>query len=100
MGPLAIGVARGSGYTAPIEMLSITKMWQKKPIVSLVSASFSIFRVQPIRLAFVNNIDDQGPRVPFNSIFANQVKCITREKLSVFVLKFAISGPHVTFLWT
>ena len=57
----------------------------KKPIVSSVSVSFSIFRVQRFLLAFVNNIDKQGTRAPLNSIFANQLKCITREKLRVFV---------------
>ena len=72
----------------------------KKPIVSSVPVSFSIFRVQRFLLAFVNNIDDQGPRVLLNSIFVNQFKCITWKKLRVFVLKFAISGHHLTFLWT
>ena len=80
-------------------MLSMTKCG-KKPIVSSVSISLRIFREQRFLLAFANNIDDQGPRAPLNSIFANQFKCITREKLKVFVLKFAFSGPHPIFLWT
>ena len=69
----------------------------KKPIVFSVSVSFSIFRVQCFLLAFVNN-GDQGPRVPLNSIFASQFKCITWEKLRVFVLKFVIPGSYLTFL--
>ena len=36
----------------------------KKSIVSSVSVSFSIFHVQRFLLAFVNNIDDQGPQAP------------------------------------
>ena len=72
----------------------------KKPVVSSVSVCFSIFRVQRFLMAFVNNIDNQGPRALLNSIFANQFKCITWEKLRVFVLKFAISDPHLIFLWT
>ena len=97
---LAIGVARKSGDPAPIEMLFMTKLWQKKPIVSSVSVSFSIFCVQRFLLAFVNNIDDQGPQAPLKSIFANQFKCKTWKKLRVFVLQFAISSPHLTFLLT
>ena len=57
----AVGVARRPGDPTSIEMLSMTKLWQKKPIVSSVLVSFSIFRVQRFLLAFVNNIDDQGP---------------------------------------
>ena len=72
----------------------------KKPIVSSVSVYFSVFRVQRFLLAFVNNIDDHGPLAPLNSIFANQFKRLTQEKLRVLILKFAISGLYLTFLWT
>ena len=47
-----------------------------------------------------NNIEDQGLRVPLNSIFASQFKRMTRRKRRVFFLKVAISGPHLVFLWT
>ena len=43
-------------------------------------------------------MEDQGPLVPLNSIFANQFKRITRKKLRAFVLKVAISDPHIAFL--
>ena len=72
----------------------------KKPIVSLVSSSFTIFCVHCFLLAFVKNIDNQGPHAPLNLIFANQFKCITRKKLRDLVLKFAIPSLHLTFLWT
>ena len=39
-------------------------------------------------------MEEQGPQVPLNSIFASQFKRITREKMRVFVLKVAISDPH------
>ena len=55
---MAIGVTRKSGDFTSIEMLSMTKLWQKKPIVSSVSVSFGIFRAQRFLLAFLNNIDD------------------------------------------
>ena len=51
-----IGLARESKDPAPIEMLSMTKMWQK----SLMFVQFQFL------LAFLSNIDDQGPRVPLN----------------------------------
>ena len=34
---------------------------------------------------------------PLSLIFANQFKCLTWEKLRVFILKLAISGPHQPF---
>ena len=40
-----------------------------------------------------------GP-APFNSIFANQFKYITQDKLRVFVPKVAISDPHLSFFLT
>ena len=43
-------------------------------------------------------MEDQGPRVPLNSIFASQFKRITRKKWRVFVRKVAISDPHIVFL--
>ena len=43
-------------------------------------------------------MEDQGPRISLNSIFASQFKRITREKMRVFVLKVAISDPHIAFL--
>ena len=39
----------------------------------------------------------RGPG-PLSSIFTNQFKCITWTKLTVFVLKVATLGPHLTFL--
>ena len=45
-------------------------------------------------------MEDQGPRVPLNSIFASQFKRITRKKWRVFVLNVAISDPHIAFLRT
>ena len=44
-----------------------------------------------------NNIDPGGPG-PFNIMSANQFKRITRVKLTIFILKVATSGPHLTFL--
>ena len=79
--------------------MPMTQLWQKAYCFFSFSF-FSIFRAQRFLLAFMNNIDNQGARAPLNSIFANQFKCITREKLRVFVLKFAIPGPHLTFSWT
>ena len=73
----------------------MTKMWQK---ANCFFSSFSILSVQRFLLAFVNNIDNQGPWVHLNSTFANQFKYITMEKLRVFVQNFAISGPYLTFL--
>ena len=37
-------------------------------------------------------------RGPLNLMFFNQFKRIARVKLSVFILKIANSGPHVTLL--
>ena len=42
-------------------------------------------------------MEDQGPQAPLNSIFANQFKRITRKKCRVFVLRVAISDPHIAF---
>ena len=41
----------------------------KKPTVSSVSVSFRSFCIQRFLLAFVNNIDDQGPRPPQFNFF-------------------------------
>ena len=46
-----------------------------------------------------NNIDPGGPG-PFNLMFADQFKRLTRAKLRVFILKVANSCPHLTFLST
>ena len=99
-GPLGHRRSQGVRGSRPNWNVIYDKDVAKKLIVSSVLVSFSIFRVQRFLLAFVSNIDDQGPRAPLNSIFANQFNCITREKMRVFFLKFAISGPHLTFLWT
>ena len=45
-----------------------------------------------------NNNIDPGGLSPFNLIFANEFKHITRVKLRGFILKVASSGRHVTFL--
>ena len=72
----------------------------KKLVVSSVSVSFSIFRVQQYTRATVitNNINNQVAPAPSIQIFANQFKSITRVKLRVLVLKVATSDPHLTFL--
>ena len=41
--PLAIGVARGPGDPAPIEMLSMTKLWQKFLLFLQFEFLFAIF---------------------------------------------------------
>ena len=43
-------------------------------------------------------IDDQEVQGPSIKIFANQINCTRWEKISIFALKSAISGPHLTFL--
>ena len=53
------------GTPTPIEMLSMTK----KPIVCSLSVSSSILREQRFFVAFVNNMDDQGPRPPRFNFF-------------------------------
>ena len=45
-----------------------------------------------------SNIDDQGTQAPSIQIFVNQLKCITREKFKIFVLKVTTSGLYLTFL--
>ena len=47
-----------------------------------------------------NNNIDPGGRGPLSLMFAYHFNRITRVKLRVFILKFANSDPHVTFLWT
>ena len=50
----------------------------KKPIVSSVSVSFSIFRVQQYTRTTIinNNIDYKGAQAPSTQLsFANQLKC-------------------------
>ena len=64
--------------------------YAKNPIVSSVSVSFSIFRLQQL---LRTTLTTRGP--PLDFIFANQFKCITREKLRVFVLNIAISDPYL-----
>ena len=44
-----------------------------------------------------NIIDDQGGPGPLNSLFANQFISVILMKWKVFVLKVAISVPHLTF---
>ena len=66
LGPLAIGIARAQEVrgSRPSRSVINDKNVAKKSIVSSVSVSYSIFRVQRFLLAFVNNIDDQGPQAP------------------------------------
>ena len=45
-----------------------------------------------------NNNIDPGGRGPLSLMFAYHFNRITRVELSVFILKFTNSGPHVTFL--
>ena len=85
---------RGSA-PSPIEISPMTKC--DKKAYSFFSFSFflAFFAYNSITN---NNIEDQGLRVPLNSIFASQFKRITRRKQRFFVLKVAISGPHLAFL--
>ena len=44
-----------------------------------------------------NNTVPGGPGPP-NLLLANQFKRVTRVKIRIFILKFANSGAHLTFL--
>ena len=79
-----------------IVILPMTKMRQKSLLFLQFQFLFSIFRRRQYKL--INNIEDQGRRVPLNSIFASKFKRITRKKWRIFVLKVANSGPHLAFL--
>ena len=87
---------RGS-VPSPIEISPMTKCDKKAYSFFGFSFFFTFFACNSITN---NNIEDQGLRVPLKSIFASQFKRITRRKRGVFVLKVAISGPHLAFLWT
>ena len=101
LGPLAIGVARAQEVreSHPSRSVINDKNVTKKSIVSSVSVSFSIFRVQRFLLAFVNNIDEQGPQAPSIHILPTNLN-VQLERNWEFFLKFAISGPHLFFLWS
>ena len=73
------------------------KNLKKKPIVSSASVSSEYFLLTTVTN---NNIEDHGLRPPLNSISASQFKRVSRNKWRVFVLKVAISGPNLAFLWT
>ena len=95
------GVAKGRGVGGPlpfpIEISPMTKCDKKAYSFFSISFFLPFFAYNSI---IKNNIEDQGLRVPLNSIFASQFKRMTRRKRRVFVLKVAISGPHLAFLWT
>ena len=92
-----ISVARGPrGPGHSYWNVTNDKTVTKKPILPSVSVSFSIFRPQQ-KLTTI--LTSRGT-APFNSIFANKFKCITRKNFRVFVLKIAISAPYLTFLMT
>ena len=74
--------------TPPIEISPMTKKCQK----SLLFLQFSIFLLATVTN---NRMEDQGP-LQFN--FSSQFKRITQKKWRVFLLKVAISYPHVAFL--
>ena len=97
----SIGVAKGREAGRPPPPQLKFYQWQKCDKKAYCSFSISFF------LAFFtynsipnNNIEDQGRRVSLNSILTSQFKRITQRKWRVFVLKVAISGPHLAFLWT
>ena len=92
-GPRCVARRAQGARPLPIEVSPMMK-YDKK--VYCFSVSFSFFRLQRELTTILTTI--QWPRAPVNSIYANQFKCITAEKLRVFVLKVAISGPHQTFL--
>ena len=54
------------------------------------------FRVQQ-QLAIILILTTRRPEPPHLKFFANQFKCTNRKKISVFVLKGAISGPQSNF---
>ena len=87
----------GAGGPPPIEILPMTKMWQKVYCFFSFSFFLAFFAYNS---NYNNKIEDQRPRAPLNSIFICQFKRITRKKWRVFVLKVAISGRLVAFLWT
>ena len=96
----SIGVAKGGRGSLPLppnQNFTNDKNVTKKSIVFSVSVSFQHFSLTTVTN---NNVEDQGCRVLPTSIFASQFKRITRRKWRVFVLKIAISGPHLAFSWT
>ena len=48
-------------------------------------------------ISSIISIENQRLQALSIKIFAAQFKCTGREKFSVFVLKGAISGPHLTY---
>ena len=84
----------------PVEIISMIKMLQQSVLFYQFQflLAFSRTTVAYTWTALINNninIDNQGDLAPSIQIFANQFTCITREKLRAFVLKAAISGPHL-----
>ena len=94
---------QGGGQEAralPIEKPPTTKMRQKAYVSSL--KSFQHFsRITYTRTTVMNNnIDDQRARDPQFKFcqHINPFICVSRAKLRLFVLRVAISGPHLPFL--
>ena len=82
-----------------IEMPSMIKILTTKPNAFSISVSFSIFAYNSILVQQTNiNIGDQVAWAPSSQILASQFKYITLDKFRVFVLKAAISGPHLIIL--
>ena len=77
----------------PIEISPMTKRDKKAKFFFSFFLAFFAYNSRTN-----NNIEDQELRVHLNSIFASQFKRITRRKQRVFVLKVAISGPHLAFM--
>ena len=97
----SIGVAKGRMAGGPSPSQLKFQQWQKCYKKAYSSFSFSFFWAFFVYNSITNNnIEDQELRVPLNSIFTGQFKRITRRKQRVFVLKVAISGPNLAFLWT
>ena len=82
----------------PTEMPLMIKIWQK----SLLFLQFQ-FLLDFSRTTYTcstvinNNIDNQGAKVPqFN--FYKLIYMRYPGEIKIFVLKAAVSGPHLTFL--
>ena len=96
-----IGVARGPG-PPPIEMPPMIKMMTQSILFLLFQFLLAYFACNDTsvqqHLAIMLILTTKAPRTPQFKFFANQFKCTGPKKFSVFVVKVAISGPHLTFL--
>ena len=80
-------------------MPPMIKIIVTNPYVFLLSLAFPGYNTLRVEQTNIN-IDNQVAWAPSNQIFAIQFKCITREKLKVFVLKVVTLGPHLIILLT